>query len=730
MRSQFLYLAAPTILAVGLVACSEPQNTSVNNSVSIQSNESAMSEKSDFSTVTTNPFLEESQLILNYPQFDLIQTVHYLPAFQRGMADQVAEIEAIANQGEDPDFENTIIALELSGQLLDRVSRVFFSMSSAHTNDEIRSLQQQLAPQLAAHSDAILLNRALFARIQTLFDQRQELPLEPEALRLLEQYRLDFVRAGAALTESEQDRMREINAEMATLQTLYSQNVLSEVNDLAIVVDTEEEMAGMDEALKQAASEEAAERGLPGKYVIPLLNTSGQPALASLQNRSVRQRIFETSLSRGSRGGDFDNRDVLSKVLSLRAERSALLGFANHAEFILANQTAQTVEAVNQRLAELAAPAVANVRREANDLQALIESEGDDFQLAAWDWDFYTEKLRAKRFNFDANQLRPYFELDNVLNRGVFYAAERLFGVRFEEHEELPVYQEDVRVFEVIDVNGSTLGMFIADFYARPSKRGGAWMNSYVSQSGLTGKLPIVANHLNITKPPAGEPTLLTFDEVTTMFHEFGHALHGLFSSVDYPYFSGTSVPRDFVEYPSQVNEMWATWPEVLQNYAMHYETGEAMPRELLEKVLSTQTFNQGFATTEYLAASIVDQALHQLTVNEVPSAELILDFEAQALEAAGIQVNEVPPRYRATYFSHIIGGYSAGYYSYIWSEVLDADTVDWFHENGGLLRENGDHFRQSLLSQGGSKDAMGLYRSFTGREAQILPLLERRGLN
>ena len=730
MRSQFLYLAAPTILAVGLVACSEPQNTSVNNSVSIQSNESAMSEKSDFSTVTTNPFLEESQLILNYPQFDLIQTVHYLPAFQRGMADQVAEIEAIANQGEDPDFENTIIALELSGQLLDRVSRVFFSMSSAHTNDEIRSLQQQLAPQLAAHSDAILLNRALFARIQTLFDQRQELPLEPEALRLLEQYRLDFVRAGAALTESEQDRMREINAEMATLQTLYSQNVLSEVNDLAIVVDTEEEMAGMDEALKQAASEEAAERGLPGKYVIPLLNTSGQPALASLQNRSVRQRIFETSLSRGSRGGDFDNRDVLSKVLSLRAERSALLGFANHAEFILANQTAQTVEAVNQRLAELAAPAVANVRREANDLQALIESEGDDFQLAAWDWDFYTEKLRAKRFNFDANQLRPYFELDNVLNRGVFYAAERLFGVRFEERDELPVYQEDVRVFEVIDVNGSTLGMFIADFYARPSKRGGAWMNSYVSQSGLTGKLPIVANHLNITKPSAGEPTLLTFDEVTTMFHEFGHALHGLFSSVDYPYFSGTSVPRDFVEYPSQVNEMWATWPEVLQNYAVHYETGEAMPRELLEKVLSTQTFNQGFATTEYLAASIVDQALHQLTVNEVPSAELILDFEAQALEAAGIQVNEVPPRYRATYFSHIIGGYSAGYYSYIWSEVLDADTVDWFHENGGLLRENGDHFRQSLLSQGGSKDAMGLYRSFTGREAQILPLLERRGLN
>lgn len=730
MRIQFLSLAAPAILTVGLVACSEPETPGVNNPVSVQSSESAMPENTDVSAVTANPFFEASQLSLNYPQFDLIQTGHYLPALERGMAEQLAEVEAIASQVEDPDFENTIIALELSGQLLDRVSRVFFSMSSAHTNDEIRSLQQQLAPQLAAHSDAILLNRALFARIQTLFDQRQELALEPEALRLLEQYHLDFVRAGAALTESEQDRMREINAEMATLQTQFSQNVLSEVNDLAIVVDSEEEMTGLDEALKQAASEEAAERDLPGKYVIPLLNTSGQPALASLQNRGIRQRIYETSLSRGSRGGDFDNRETLSKVLSLRAERSALLGFENHAEFILANQTAQTVEAVNQRLAELAAPAVVNVRREADDLQALIESEGNDFQLAAWDWDFYTEKLRAERFNFDANQLRPYFELDNVLTRGVFYAAERLFGIRFEERDELPVYQQDVRVFEVIDVNGSTLGMFIADFYARPSKRGGAWMNSYVSQSALMGTSPVVANHLNITKPPAGEPTLLTFDEVTTMFHEFGHALHGLFSQVEYPYFSGTSVPRDFVEYPSQVNEMWATWPEVLENYAVHYATGEAMPRELLDRVLSTQTFNQGFATTEYLAASIVDQALHQLTVNEVPSSEQIMDFEAQALEAAGIQVDEVPPRYRVTYFSHIIGGYSAGYYSYIWSEVLDADTVEWFRENGGLRRENGDHFRQSLLSQGGSSDAMSLYRDFRGRDAQILPLLERRGLN
>ena len=679
---------------------------------------------------SANPFFEESSLFLNYPQFGLIENSHYLPAFERGIAEQLAEVEAIANQQAEANFENTIIALEVSGQLLDRVSRVFFSMAGAHTNDEIRALQQQLAPELAAHSDAILLNRRLFARIQGLYETRANLELDAESLRLLERYQLDFVRAGAGLSEEQQERMREINAELATLQTQFSQNVLSEVNELAIVVNSREEMTGMNDALIDAASAEAEERDMPGKFVIPLLNTSGQPALANLQNRSVRERMLKTSLSRGSRGGDYDNRSILAKVLALRAERASLLGFANHADYILANQTARTVDAVNQRLSELAGPAVSNVRREANDLQALIVADGGDFQLASWDWDFYTEKLRAQRFDFDANQLRPYFELDNVLQRGVFFAAGRLFGIRFEERFDLPVYQEDVRVFEVFDVAGTTLGIFIADFYARPSKRGGAWMNSYISQSDLMNTQPIVGNHLNITEPPEGEPTLLTFDEVTTMFHEFGHALHGLFSSVEYPYFSGTAVPRDFVEYPSQVNEMWSTWPEVLENYAIHYQTDEPMPRELLDKVLSTQTFNQGFATTEYLAASIVDQALHQLSADQVPAADAIMDFESAALEAAGIKVEEVPPRYRATYFSHIIGGYSAGYYSYIWSEVLDADTVGWFQENGGLLRENGDHFRRTLLSKGGSVEAMQLFRDFRGRDAEISPLLERRGLN
>ena len=678
----------------------------------------------------TNPFYEESPLYLNYPRFDRIQDVHYLPAFERGMEEELEEIKAIVNQPDQPNFDNTILALELTGQLLDRVARVFYAISSAHTNDEIRALEQQLAPRLAGHEDNILLNRDLFERVGIIYEQRDDLGLELESMRLLEKYYTEFVRGGAALSMPEQQHMKELNAEIASLETLYSQNILSEVNDLAVIVDTEEELTGLDQALITAAREEAAARDLDGKYVLPLLNTSSQPALASLQNRALRERIHSISLSRGSRGGDFDNTEVLSDVLRLRAERAQLLGYENHAHFILEDRTAQTVAAVNNRLAELTTPALANVNREAVDLQQMIYDDGQDFELASWDWDFYTEKLRLARYDFDAKELRPYFELNNVLHKGVFFAAEQLYGITFKEQTSLPVYQEDVRVFEVYDTTGTTLAIFIADFYARPTKRGGAWMNSYVSQSNLLNTRPIVANHLNITKPLEGEVTLLTFDEVTTMFHEFGHALHGMFSAVEYPYFSGTSVPRDFVEYPSQVNEMWAIWPEVLANYAIHHETGQSMPQELLDKVLSTQTFNQGFATTEYLAASILAQALHQLTPDEIPVGDEIMEFERSTFEGAGIVLDAVPPRYRSTYFNHIMSGYHAGYYSYIWSEVLDADSVEWFKENGGLKRENGDHFRQTLLSRGGADDAMTLFRKFRGRDPDITPLLERRGLN
>ncbi|MBT6841995.1 MAG: M3 family metallopeptidase, partial [Candidatus Marinimicrobia bacterium] len=521
-----------------------------------------------------------------------------------------------------------------------------------------------------------------------------------------------------------------INSEMAVLQTTFSQNVLKEVNALAVVVNSIEELDGLSNAAIEAAANEGKSRELEGKYVITLRNTSGQPPMSSLTNRALRERIHKTSLSRGSRGGDFDNRETLAKVIKLRAERSQLMGYANHAAYSLENQTAQTTDAVNKRLSGLAPAAMANANREAADLQKMINAEGGDFELASWDWTYYTEKVRADRYNFDASQLKPYFEMDNVLQNGVFYAANQLFGISFKERFDLPVYQEDVRVFEVFDYDGSVLALFIYDGYARSSKRGGAWMNAYVGQSKLKNNKPVIANHQNITKPPEGDPTLLTFEEVITMFHEFGHALHGMFSDVNYPYFAGTSVPRDFVEYPSQVNEMWAIWPEVLKNYAVHHETGEAMPKELLDKVLATQKFNQGFATTEYLAASILDQALHQLTPDQVPESVDLIAFEADALKSGGVAMDAIPPRYRSTYFSHIIGGYSAGYYSYIWSEVLDADTVEWFKENGGLNRKNGDHFRRTLLSRGGSEDAMVIFKDFRGSEPNIQPLLDRRGLN
>ena len=683
-------------------------------------------------TVTeANPFFADSPLPFHYPPFDRIDDSLYRPAFERGMAEQLAEVEAIADAAEAPTFENTLVALERSGRLLERVSQVFFNLTSADTNDTLDAIRSEMAPKLSAHSDRILLNAALFERVRALFEQRGELELDDESRRLVEEYYTDFVRAGAQLPAAEQQRLRDINAELAGLETTFSQNVLSEVNASAVAVETREALAGLSESEIVAAAAAAADRDLDGQFLIALRNTSGQPPLASLRNRELRRRLMETSLARGSRDGEFDNRPVVSRNARLRAERAGLLGYPNHAAYSLERQTARTVGAVNERLASLAPAAVANARREAADLQAIAAAGGHDNEVAAWDWAYYTEQVRAERYAFDASALRPYFEIDNVLKNGVFHAANRLYGLTFRERKDLPVYHPDVRVFDVIDAGGEPLALFLADYYARPSKRGGAWMSSFVSQSDLLGTKPVVANCLNVPKPPAGEPTLLTFDEVETMFHEFGHALHGFFSAVRYPYFSGTAVPRDFVEYPSQVNEMWATWPEVLRNYAVHHETGEPMPAELLDKVLASATFNQGFATTEYLAASLLDQAWHQLPAGDVPDADGVVAFEAEALEQAGVALETVPPRYRSTYFSHIwSSGYSAGYYSYIWAEVLDADTVEWFRENGGLKRENGDRFRRMLLSRGGSRDAMELYQAFRGREPDIAPLLARRGLD
>ena len=681
-----------------------------------------------------NPFFAESPLPLHYPQFDKIKDSDFAPAFDAGMAQQIEEVEAIANNPAAPTFENTLVALENSGAVLDRATTVFFSLSGADTNDARKQLQADYSAKFAAHRDAISLNGKLFERIKALYDKRDTLGLDAEGLRLVEKYHDNFVRAGAELPDADKAKLKEINAELANLGTKFSQNVLAEVNAAYIVVDDVKELDGLSAEQVAAAAEAAKARKLDGKCVIALLNTTGQPALSNLTNRELRRRIFEASVARGSKGGEYDNTALVSRIMTLRAEKAALMGFANYAAYSLGNQTAKTPEAVNAMLGQLAPAAVANARREAADLQAMIDAEQKaagqpTFELQPWDWAYYSEKVRQAKYDFDESQLKPYFELKNVLENGVFFAAGKEYGLSFKQRTDLPVYHDDVSVYDVFDADGSQLAIFIFDPYARQSKRGGAWMNSYVSQSALTGNKPVVANHLNIPKPPAGKPTLLTWDEVTTTFHEFGHALHGMFSNVKYPYFSGTAVPRDFVEFPSQVNEMWADEPSILANYATHYQSGAAMPQALLDKVVAAAKFNQGFATTEYLGAAMLDQRWHQIGVEQVPAPKDVLAFEHEALVKDGIYYAPVPPRYRTTYFSHIMGGYSAGYYAYIWSEVLDANTQKWFRDHGGLSRANGDHFRKTLLSRGGSVDAMELFRNFAGHEPQIEPLLEKRGL-
>ena len=676
-----------------------------------------------------NPFFAPSPLPFQFPQFDKIHHEDYKPAFEKGMRDSEAEIEAIANNPQPATFDNTIVAMERSGQLLSRVARVFFSQAGTNTNDAMQKLQAELAPKLSAHTDKMVLNSKLFARIQAVYDQRDTLGLDAESKRLVERYHTDFVRAGAKLSEADKTRLKAINAEMASLATTFNQNLLKETNAAAIVVEKREQLKGLADDAIAAAGEAAKKRDMDGKFVIPLMNTTGQPSLASLEDRDLRQRIMQASLNRGSHGGEFDNRAVVASMVKLRAERAALLGYPNHAAYVLEDETAGSIDAVNKLLAQLAPPAVANARAEAADIQKVIDKEGDDFKVSAADWAYYTEKVRKQKFDLDGEQLRPYFEMNNVLENGVFFAATKLYGLTFKQRKDLPVYLPDILVYEVFEENGDPLALFIVDYYARSNKRGGAWANAYVPQSGLFGTKPVIANHLNIPKPPEGEPTLMTYDEVNTAFHEFGHALHGMFSNVKYPRFSGTSVPRDFVEYPSQVNEMWMTWPEILKNYAKHYKTGAALPQDLLDKVTASQKFNQGFATTEYLGAALLDQAWHQISAKDAPAADGVLAFEAAALKKAGVDFAPVPPRYRTTYFSHIMGGYSAGYYAYIWSEVLDADSVEWFKANGGLTRKNGDHFRKTLLSRGGSEDAMVLFKDFSGGEPYVQPLLERRGL-
>jgi len=681
-----------------------------------------------------NPLLEPGTLPYQMPPFDRIRVSDYVPAFEEAMREQLREVAAIAHNPKPPTFENTIVALDRSGQALQRVGFIFDELNSNNTNDQMQKIDTEMAPKRSAHRDAIYLDRALWERVDAVYQKRAGLKLDPESLQLLTRWHARFVRAGARLAPADQARLRTLNAEIAALTTRFGQNVLKATADGAVTVDNVQDLAGLSAEQVSAASQAAEARGLKGKWLITLQNTTQQPVLANLANRALRERIFKASVERGL-GGAADNRAVVTGLVKARAERAALLGYDTHAAYGIEDESAATPAAAHELLLKIAPAALARAKNEAADLQQLIDTQAKakgipSFTLQPWDWEFYSEQLRKARYDFDQSQVAPYFELNRVVQDGVFYAAHELYGLTFKERKDLPVYHPDVRVFEVFDADGSGLGLFIADYFARDNKQGGAWMNAYVEQSRLLKRKVVVSNNLNIPKPAPGQPVLLTFDEVTGLFHEFGHALHGLLSNVEYPSLASPETPPDFVEYPSQFNEMWAREPQVVAHYAHHYQTGEAMPPELLAKVIKAQQFNEGYATTEYVAAALLDLAWHQLHTSEVPAADEVPAFETAALKAAGVEYAPVPPRYHTTYFRHIFSDdYSAGYYAYLWSEVLARDTGTWIHAHGGLTRANGDELRRSVLSRGRTAEPLELFRNFYGRAPDIEPLLQYPGL-
>jgi len=679
--------------------------------------------------MTENPFFEKSELPLEAPEFDAINDDHYLPAFLEGIDIEKKEIQAIADNPDVPTFENTIVAMEETGKLLNRVQSVFSNMTSAHTNEKIQKIQAEVAPKLAAHSDDIYLNRALFERVETLYSKKDELGLDSESLKLLEDTYRDFIRAGAKLTENEQKRVREINERLSSLTTEFQEKLLEMTRERSVLIDSESELDGLSSDRIRAAKEAAGERGHESKYLLSITNTTRQPVLASLNRRDVREKVWKASAYRGiGENGGVDTQPLLLEMVRLRSERAQLLGYEDYASYALDPQTAKNPENVLDMLDGLIEPLNQNVKMETESIRDLMKKDGIQDEVQPWDWEYYAGKVRNEKYDIDDNEVRAYFELDRVLKDGVFYTMNRLFGITFEERFDLPVYHPDVRVFDVYNEDGSRLGLFYGDFFARDSKRGGAWMSSYVSQSHLLDKKPVIVNVLNIPKPAEGEPALISFDNTTTLFHEMGHAVHGLFSDVTYPSQSGTSVPRDYVEFPSTLQEDWAVHPEVLANYAVHYETGEKIPQDLLDRLIEARKFNQGFDTYEYLASTLIDLQWHLLDVSELP--ENVDEFEKVTLESFGLTHPAIPPRYKSPYFAHIFsGGYSANYYSYIWSEILAADAFAFMRKNGGLNRENGELIRKHILSQGGSARPMDLYANFRNGKPDVNNLLERRGL-
>lgn len=698
------------------------QNLSSNGAPAV--NDKAVSE-----LPADNPFAAPSKLALHAPPFDDIKIEHYLPAFMAGIDQQLQEMKAIAAQSDEPTFENTIVAIEKSGALLTRVELVFSNLTSANTNEHLQSIQAELAPLLAAHSDNILLNRKLFERVEKLYESSDSLELNGEQQEVLRRRYEDFVRAGARLPEAQQNRVRSLNEQLSKLQTQFRDNLLAATKERSVIVEDVKELDGLSDAQIAAAASKAKERDHDGKYILEITNTTRVPILKSLNNRALRQRVWEASANRALGQNDgVDNRGLVLEIAQLRAERADLLGFENHASYKLQNQMAKTPEAARKMLTDLVPGVVARVKEEADDLRAIMKELGADHDLAPWDWEYYTEKVRKARYDVDEAQVKPYFEMNNVLEQGVFFTMKKLFGIEFRERNDLPVYHREVRVFDVMDSDGSQIGLFYIDFFSRDSKRGGAWMSAYVSQSALLNHKPVIVNVLNNSKPAEGDPALISFDNATTMFHEMGHAVHGLFSDVTYPSVAGTATPRDFVEFPSTFEEDWAIQPAILRNYARHHETGEPIPAELLTKVIDASRFNQGFDTLEYLAAAILDLEWHTLSADEIPDD--IEAFEAATLKKYGIDIPAVPPRYRTAYFAHIWGGgYSAAYYAYIWSEVLAADAFAHMLANGGATRENGTRFRDEVLSRGSSRDPMKSYKAYRGQAPTIEALLIRRGL-
>jgi peptidyl-dipeptidase Dcp len=691
--------------------------------------------KTTMETTTVNPLLQPSTLPFQAPAFDKIKDSDFRPAILEGMKRHLADIDSIANSTEAPTFENTIVAMEKSGKDLSRASSIFYNLTGSATNDSLQAIKESLAPKLAAHGDAITLNGKLFQRIKAVYDDRLHSmasgpgdAMDAVGIRLVERYYDRFVRAGAMLDDAGKEQMKKLNGEEANLTTKFEDNILKDRSASAIIVDDVKQLDGMPQEAIDAAAAAAKAKGQEGKWLIDLRNTTTQPVLAELKDRATRERVFKASVARNGHGGEFDNRTIIARLAQLRAQKAKLLGFPSWAHFVMDDQMAKSPDRALKLMADMSPAAAANAKKEAAKLQELVDKQGGGFTVAAWDWDLYAEQVRKAEYDLDEAAVKPYLEFETVLQNGVFFAAHELFGLSFKERKDLPVYHPDVRVFDIIDTNGTVMGLFYGDYYARDNKNGGAWMSSFVDQSSLLGQRPVITQNCNYVKPAAGQPCLLSWDDVTTLFHEFGHALHGMLSDQKYPKFSGTATATDFVEFPSQVNENWAMVPQVFNNYAKHYKTGEVMPEVLSEKLRKASKFNQGYMTTEYLAAALLDLEWHSLSAD----APLVTDvdaFEKAALQKYGLDIAMVPPRYRSCYFSHAWTGYAANYYAYLWSEVMDADAYAWFNENGGLTRANGNKFRAAILSQGGSKPEDQLYRDLTGRDPRVEPLLVKRGL-